>query len=52
MMHALVLTWWLSLGYPYTPQSRLWLESGGAPSYGKAWLTGHRPSVWVKIEWN
>ncbi len=51
MMHALVLAWGLTLGYPYTPPRDLWLNSGGIPRYGVAVVTRYRPVVWVRIDW-
>lgn len=51
MIHALVLSWGIALGYPYDPPRDLWLNSGGIPRYGVTWVTSHRPTVWVRVQW-
>jgi hypothetical protein len=48
---ALVFTWGIHLGYPYTEPRRLWLESGGRPSFGIHAITSKRPVLWGRIEW-
>jgi hypothetical protein len=51
MIAALVFAWGIHLGYPYKPPTRIWLESGGHPSFGVRAVTSKRPVLWAKVSW-
>jgi hypothetical protein len=51
MIAALVFAWGIHVGYVYKPPVRIWLESGGRPSFGVHAITSKRPVLWARISW-